>query len=519
MSIRLQLLVVALTTLVLPWAGCQYARELETALRDSQEKSLLASAGTIANALSAQPQRVFREPADSASHSPPSGAICTSIRLGALPLLDGYRDDWGIAADPAALPTATGYAARACRRAPRSAIFISTSRSTMRDFDAGAGKVHPEQRSVRPHRPDAAARRRRAAILFFRHHCAGSDRRPKRRRWAPTGPQPRGRGASHSGFLAADLGRLPRGGAHPFELRGTRAVGRSAATATARAGPGLAPPTRPRAAGCSSPRRASTTCWARSSAAAPRHGHRRQRAEAGDRRQLGREFSRRAEARTPGTWYRRFMSRRHRRVSRCRRRRPDRLAGNSVASALAGQAARRMGARRRKPGAAADRRGAHCRSTAARAAPWFLEQAGDQLLALRDRARGAPVQSHAARHGRCGHRHVRPRDLDQLAHRAIAHRRGFSRGQRRTRSASTCRNPRAPMRSARCRAASNACWRGSTSTHSICAPWAASCRTSCARRSPSCVRRWTIWSPKVCATISSAMSRGHGKARSVCNPS
>ena len=60
MSIRLQLLIVALTTLVLPWAGCQYARELETALRDSQEKSLLASAGTIANALSAQPQRVFR---------------------------------------------------------------------------------------------------------------------------------------------------------------------------------------------------------------------------------------------------------------------------------------------------------------------------------------------------------------------------------------------------------------------------------------------------------------------------
>ena len=58
MSIRLQLLVVALTTLVLPWAGCQYARELESALRGSQEQSLLASAGTIANALSAQPQHL-----------------------------------------------------------------------------------------------------------------------------------------------------------------------------------------------------------------------------------------------------------------------------------------------------------------------------------------------------------------------------------------------------------------------------------------------------------------------------
>ena len=56
MSIRLQLLIVALTTLVLPWAGWHYAGELESALRGSQEQSLLASAGTIANALSAQPQ-------------------------------------------------------------------------------------------------------------------------------------------------------------------------------------------------------------------------------------------------------------------------------------------------------------------------------------------------------------------------------------------------------------------------------------------------------------------------------
>jgi two-component system sensor histidine kinase ChvG len=60
-SIRFQLLIVALTTLVLPWAGCQYARELETALRASQENALEASADTIAQALSAEPARVFRE--------------------------------------------------------------------------------------------------------------------------------------------------------------------------------------------------------------------------------------------------------------------------------------------------------------------------------------------------------------------------------------------------------------------------------------------------------------------------
>ena len=111
MSIRLQLLIAALATLVLPWAGCQYARELETALRDSQEKSLLASAGTIANALSAQPRRVFRDSEDTRGFAASSGDLYV-FPLHAQPLLDGYRDDWDVAADPTALPTSTGYGAR-----------------------------------------------------------------------------------------------------------------------------------------------------------------------------------------------------------------------------------------------------------------------------------------------------------------------------------------------------------------------------------------------------------------------
>jgi two-component system, OmpR family, sensor histidine kinase ChvG len=110
-SIRLQLLIVALSTLVLPWAGCQYARELETALRDSQEKSLLASAGTIANALSAQPERVFRDPDDTLPFAADRGDLYVHP-LHSQPLLDGYREDWGIAAAPAPMPTTTGYGAR-----------------------------------------------------------------------------------------------------------------------------------------------------------------------------------------------------------------------------------------------------------------------------------------------------------------------------------------------------------------------------------------------------------------------
>jgi len=109
-SIRLQLLVVALTTLVLPWAGCQYARELESTLRGSQEQSLLASAGTIANALSAQPQRVFRN-SDLRAFDARGGDLYVHP-LTNQPLLDGYSEDWGIPFDPLILPSINGYHAR-----------------------------------------------------------------------------------------------------------------------------------------------------------------------------------------------------------------------------------------------------------------------------------------------------------------------------------------------------------------------------------------------------------------------
>jgi signal transduction histidine kinase len=110
-SIRSQLLIVAFSTLVLPWAGCQYARELEVALRASQEQALLASAGTIANALSAAPQRVFRGGADAQKFDPASGDLYV-FSLDRQPLLDGYREDWGIAQDPVALAGKFGRGAR-----------------------------------------------------------------------------------------------------------------------------------------------------------------------------------------------------------------------------------------------------------------------------------------------------------------------------------------------------------------------------------------------------------------------
>jgi two-component system sensor histidine kinase ChvG len=110
-SIRLQLLIVALTTLILPWAGCQYARELENALRVSQENALESTADTIALALSAQPARVFHAAEDLRPYAEEQGDLYV-FALRSAPLLDGYREDWGVAADPKRLPSANGYGAR-----------------------------------------------------------------------------------------------------------------------------------------------------------------------------------------------------------------------------------------------------------------------------------------------------------------------------------------------------------------------------------------------------------------------
>ena len=143
MSIRLQLLIVALTTLVLPWAGCQYARELETALRDSQEKSLLASAGTIANALSAQPQRVFHDPDDTAVFAANDGDLYV-YPLKNQPLLDGYREDWDIGTAATALPTKTGYGARVQAGSTDRYLYLYLEVDDTH-FDAEPSDVHPER--------------------------------------------------------------------------------------------------------------------------------------------------------------------------------------------------------------------------------------------------------------------------------------------------------------------------------------------------------------------------------------
>src|SRR5690242_85343 len=63
MSIRLKLLLLGLLSLVLPWAGCRYAREMESALREGEQSSLLSVAQTIASSLQGRTDLLYREAA------------------------------------------------------------------------------------------------------------------------------------------------------------------------------------------------------------------------------------------------------------------------------------------------------------------------------------------------------------------------------------------------------------------------------------------------------------------------
>ncbi len=90
MSLRTQLLLVALLTLVLPWAGWRYVTEMEGVLRAGLEQSLTASAMTMAGAFSPlQLAQVQIAGAD-------TDATVYAHPLPAAPRVDGYREDWGL---------------------------------------------------------------------------------------------------------------------------------------------------------------------------------------------------------------------------------------------------------------------------------------------------------------------------------------------------------------------------------------------------------------------------------------
>ena len=93
MSLRLKLLLLGLATLVLPWTGIRYAREMEAALRQSEQHALQAVSETIAASLQGRMDLLYRNPGEPAPANMGPYDLTPQV-LTAPPYIDGYPDDW-----------------------------------------------------------------------------------------------------------------------------------------------------------------------------------------------------------------------------------------------------------------------------------------------------------------------------------------------------------------------------------------------------------------------------------------
>ena len=89
MNLKRQLLLVSLLTLILPWAGCEFIRETESALRSGQQQMLAGTARALANTMAQ-----YGEEFPQADPSFDSGDQLYVHELDTQPTIDGYFDDW-----------------------------------------------------------------------------------------------------------------------------------------------------------------------------------------------------------------------------------------------------------------------------------------------------------------------------------------------------------------------------------------------------------------------------------------
>jgi len=94
MNLRRQLLLVSLLTLMLPWAGCEFIRETEIALRDGQQQMLAGTARAIAGSMVQ-----YRKNFPTQEEESGVGDQLYVHRLESRPEIDGYFDDWTLSAD------------------------------------------------------------------------------------------------------------------------------------------------------------------------------------------------------------------------------------------------------------------------------------------------------------------------------------------------------------------------------------------------------------------------------------
>ena len=93
MSLRRQLLMVSLLLLALPWAGCQFVREIEGTMREGQVQSLQATTSAIATALRDRPRLLYPDPRRAPTLPADDGSIYA--HPSDVPIIvDGYADGW-----------------------------------------------------------------------------------------------------------------------------------------------------------------------------------------------------------------------------------------------------------------------------------------------------------------------------------------------------------------------------------------------------------------------------------------
>ena len=94
MNLKRQLLLVSLMTLMLPWAGCEFIRQTESALRQVQEDMLAGTARALATSLAQYPEEF--PPADIRGTSDDRVFL---HQLTKRPEIDGYFDDWPLGSE------------------------------------------------------------------------------------------------------------------------------------------------------------------------------------------------------------------------------------------------------------------------------------------------------------------------------------------------------------------------------------------------------------------------------------
>jgi dedicated sortase system histidine kinase len=99
MSLRTKLLLLSLLTLILPWAGWQYAQQMETTLRRGQEDALLTTAQVLSRVVASEPELLYRVADLRRDFDPARGDLFAPL-LVTRPLLDGFDDEWPQPARP-----------------------------------------------------------------------------------------------------------------------------------------------------------------------------------------------------------------------------------------------------------------------------------------------------------------------------------------------------------------------------------------------------------------------------------